>query len=108
MSKAKQIDKIIAPMMSEKGFELETDRRTYWCWKKMVSDVQEEVVLSDMQQLIQLTIGRVIHGVHFVLGDDLLDTLEHPRTGRDDWEYRGCEKERRNYMKIYCMICGIF
>ena len=95
MSKAKQIDKIIAPMMTEKGFELETDRRTYWRWKKMVSDVQEEVLIFDMQQLIQLTIGKSMNGVHFVLGDELLDTLDHPRTESDDWDYRGCEKERK-------------
>lgn len=95
MKRNELIINIIGPVMSEKGFELETDKRGYWRWKKIVLGEKEEVTLMDIQQIVRLTIGKAKRGVMFLSGDQLLHTLDNPRTKSEDWFYYKSEGSQK-------------
>ncbi len=95
MSKNSLVMKIIQPIMELQGFQLETDQRTFWRWHKLISGIEEEVCLMNIQRVVRLTLGRACHGVACVLGEDLLCALDNPRTTSEDWfDYGRMQKSR--------------
>ncbi|MBQ9142342.1 MAG: hypothetical protein IJX63_11225 [Lachnospiraceae bacterium] len=74
------VNNIIAPYMQEQGFELRTDKKTFWEWSKKVLDVVENVVICDKHNYLQLLFGNDIGSCAYVMGNELLHTIDRLRT----------------------------
>ena len=85
--KKQLIEKIIGPVMTEKGLSLRTNSDGIWVWEKDMDGIMEEVCLWDMEGSLSMQIGLMKLGVWPGLGNDLLETLEHPRTNWTEWTY---------------------
>lgn len=87
-SKRKQlIQRIIGPVMIEKGLSLRSNSDGIWVWEKDMDGIMEEVNLWDMDGSLSMHIGLVKHGGKPALGNKLWETLENPRTDWAEWAY---------------------
>lgn len=87
-SKRKQlIQKIIGPVMIEKGLSLRSNSDGIWVWEKDMDGIMEEVNLWDMDGSLSMHIGLGKHGGEPALGNKLWETLENPRTDWAEWTY---------------------
>lgn len=73
--------------MQEQGFELRTDKRSFWEWHKDILDVDECLVIINKQSTLQLLFGTPIGNCHYIMGSKLLNTINNPRTKSEDWRY---------------------
>lgn len=98
-SKRKQlIQKIIGPVMIEKGLSLRSNSDGIWVWEKDMDGIMEEVNLRDMDGRLSMDIGLSKLEAEPALGNNLLETLEHPRTDRWEWNYWTCRVQQE---KLY-------
>ncbi len=81
------INGIIGQYMQEQGFELRTDKRSFWEWSKDILEINETVTIKDESQLIQLYFGNGVGKQGYVFGDKLLHTIDNQRTTAKQWNY---------------------
>lgn len=96
--KKQLIQKIIGPVMIEKGLSLRSNSDGIWVWEKDMDGIMEEVNLWDMDGSLSMHIGLLKIIGEAVSVQDLLETLEHPRTDRWEWDYWTCREQQE---KLY-------
>lgn len=94
----KLIQKIIGPVMIEKNLSLRSNSDGIWVWEKDMDGIMEEVNLWDMEGSLSMNIGLLKVMGKSISVQDLLETLEHPRTDRWEWDYWTCRVEQE---KLY-------
>lgn len=87
--------RIIYPVMEEMGFVLAKQDRASWEWRKEVEGVEEAVTFYDFDHRVSFTVGKDIGDAFAVQGEELLQTLEHPRTTKWDWSDKDKPGDRR-------------
>lgn len=85
--KKQLIQKIIGPVMIEKGLSLRSNSDGIWVWEKDMHGIMEEVNLWDMDRSLSMHIGLGKLGGEPALGNKLWKTLENPRTDWTEWAY---------------------
>lgn len=87
--------RIIYPVMEEMGFVLAKQDRDSWEWKKEVDGIEDIVTFYDFDHRVSFSIGKRIGDASPIRGEDLLQTLEQPRTTEWDWSDKERPGDRR-------------
>lgn len=89
--------RIIYPVMEEMGFTLAEEGRGCWEWEKEIEGIEESVAIYDSDHRISLMIGKTMWNVLAIQGEELLQTLEQPRTTEWDWsdKYKSGDRKER-------------